>query len=238
MQTRWAASRDGRPCLILDGDDTLWENNIFFEDAIEEFIDFLAHSSMSRQQVRAALDEVERLNARVHGYGSAAFAENLRQCYERLCERHLRMEDVEHVLSLGRRIASQPLRLMEGVESTVRELALRNDLILFTKGGVEEQRLKIERSGLASMFKAAEVVREKDREAYGRLVSEHSLVPQRTWMVGNSPRSDINPALSAGLNAVFIPHARTWSLEVEELLKPDEGRLLVLHRFADLRQHF
>ena len=227
-----------RPCLILDGDDTLWENNIFFEDAIEEFIDFLDHSSMSRQQVRAALDEVERLNARVHGYGSAAFAENLRQCYERLCERNLRAEDVEHVLSLGRRIAAQPLRLMEGVESTVRELAVRNDLILFTKGGAEEQKLKIERSGLAPMLQAAVVVREKDREAYERLVSERCLVTERTWMVGNSPRSDINPALSAGLNAVFIPHPNTWSLEVEELIQPDGGRLLVLQRFADLREHF
>jgi putative hydrolase of the HAD superfamily len=227
-----------RRCLILDGDDTLWENNIFFEEAIERFIDFLDHSSMSREQIRAALDEVERLNSRVHGYGSAAFAENLRQCYERLCERQLRAEDIEHVLSLGRRIAEQPLRLIDGVESTVSQLALRNDLILFTKGGAEEQRLKIEHSGLTSMLKDSVVVREKDREAYVQLISERSLAPERTWMVGNSPRSDINPALEAGLNAVFIPHSSTWSLELEDIIDPDGGRLLVLQRFADLRQHF
>ena len=38
-------------------------------------------------------------------------------------------------------------------------------------------------------------------------------MPPATWMIGNSPKSDINPALEAGLNAVFVPHATpgSWS---------------------------
>lgn len=57
---------------------------------------------------------------------------------------------------------------------------------------------------------------------------------------GNSPKSDVNPALAAGLNAVFVPHDLTWVLEHEEIAKPEDaaGELLVLERFADLRQHF
>ena len=31
-----------------------------------------------------------------------------------------------------------------------------------------------------------------------------------TWMIGNSPKSDINPALACGLHAVFIHHPHTW----------------------------
>ena len=61
--------------------------------------------------------------------------------------------------------------------------------------------------------------------------------PRTTWMVGNSPKSDVNPALEAGLNAVFVPHAHTWVLEKEEI-RPGEGRLLTITRFADLRAHF
>ena len=59
----------------------------------------------------------------------------------------------------------------------------------------------------------------------------------RAWMIGNSPKSDINPALAAGLNAAYVPHARTWVLEREEL-RPGTGRLLVLENFAGLREHF
>ena len=58
-----------------------------------------------------------------------------------------------------------------------------------------------------------------------------------SWMIGNSPKSDVNPALEAGLNAVFVPHAHTWVLENQEI-RPGKGRLLVVERFADLRAHF
>src|SRR5260370_38790134 len=100
-----------RQFLLIDGDDTLWENNVYFEQAIEAFVDFLGHSSMTREQVRAALDEVERMNISGHGYGSAAFTKTLQQTYERLAYRDVRPPTIEHVVQLGQRIASQPLTL-------------------------------------------------------------------------------------------------------------------------------
>ena len=60
---------------------------------------------------------------------------------------------------------------------------------------------------------------------------------ERTWMIGNSPKSDINPAIEAGLNAVFVPHAHTWVLEKQDL-RPGKGRLLVLDSFAGLKNWF
>jgi len=231
------ATAPTRQFLLIDGDDTLWENNVYFEQAIEAFIDFLAHSSMSRDQVRAALDEIERMNVAVHGYGSASFTKNLRQTCERLADRDLQPEDIEHVVQLGERIATQPMQLLPDVAETIRYLAGRHDLMLLTKGHPEEQRLKIERSGLEAFFSATAIVHEKDEETYREIVRERQLDPGRSWMIGNSPRSDINPALAAGLRAVFIPHEHTWRLEKEEVVSAD-GRLLTLQRFFELRAHF
>jgi putative hydrolase of the HAD superfamily len=231
------APAPNRRFLLIDGDDTLWENNVYFEQAIEAFIDFLAHSSMSREQVRAALDEIEQMNVRTHGYGSASFTKNLRQTYERLADRDLQPQDIDHVVQLGERIATQPMRLLPDVPETVRYLAGRHDLMLLTKGHPEEQRLKIERSGLEAFFSATAIVHEKNEETYRAIVRERQLDPARTWMIGNSPRSDINPALAVGLNAVFIPHEHTWRLEKEEVV-PADGRLLTLQRFFELRAHF
>ena len=58
-------------------------------------------------------------------------------------------------------------------------------------------------------------------------------------MIGNSPKSDILPALEAGMSAVFIPNDHTWVLEHAELpaTVPD-GRLLTLTRFRELLDHF
>ncbi len=129
------------------------------------------------------------------------------------------------------------MELIEGVEETLAWLEPRHDLTLFTKGHPEEQKLKIDRSGLGRYFAHTAIVKEKDAPAYRALVETRGMQPERTWMIGNSPKSDVNPALEAGLNAVFVPHAHTWVLERQQV-RQGPGRLLVLARFADLRCHF
>jgi putative hydrolase of the HAD superfamily len=223
--------------LIIDADDTLWENNIYFERAFDEFVEFLGHSSLSAREIRDVLDEIEEVNARIHGYGSLNFARNLRQTYERLTERDVREQDLRTVMGFAERILECPVEVIEGVPETLEYLSLRHDLTLFTKGHPEEQKLKIDRSGLGAFFGHTAIVREKDAPAYRKLVNERGMRADETWMVGNSPKSDINPALEAGLNAVFVPHAHTWVLEKQDI-RPGAGRLLVLERFEELRSYF
>jgi putative hydrolase of the HAD superfamily len=108
-----------------------------------------------------------------------------------------------------------------------------------TKGALVEQSGKIERSGLKEYFEATEIVAEKNSAVYHSLVDKYEVARHATWMVGNSPKSDINPALAAGLHAVFVPHGDTWILEHEEVnAAPPSQQLLIVGRFAELREHF
>ncbi len=226
-----------RQHLIFDADDTLWENNIYFEAAFDEFCDFLAHSSLSPEEVRAVLDEIEIANARVHGYGSRNFGRNLAACYQKLSEHRIAEADLVRVKEFAHAILEKPVELLSGVAETVAELSSRHELTIFTKGDPDEQRMKIDGSGLASHFAHAAIVKEKNQVAYCVLAEERGFDRDRTWMIGNSPKSDINPALAAGLNAVYVPHPRTWSLEHEHV--PDfHPRLLRVERIADLTNHF
>ena len=224
--------------LIFDADDTLWENNIYFERAFDEFCDFLNHSRLSPPEVRDVLNEIELVNAKLHGYGALNFGKNLQQAYHHLAERHVREDDLKHIMSLAERILEQPIELIDGVEETLTELASRHDLTLFTKGHPEEQRLKVDRSAIGHYFSHTAIVREKDSAAYLRLVDERGFVHVETWMIGNSPKSDINPALEAGLNAVLVPHPHTWVLEHQDLRVNGRGRFLEVERFVDLRRVF
>jgi len=226
-----------RQHLLIDADDTLWENNIYFERAFQDFVDFLDHSTLSPAQIRAVLDEIELANIKTHGYGSLNFGRNMRQCYQRLAERHIRQQDLDHVMAIAERILQQPVELIQGVPETLEYLSTRHDLVLFTKGHPEEQKLKIDRSGLGIFFGHTAIVKEKDVDSYRRLVSELRLDAGRVWMVGNSPKSDIRPALEAGIGAVYVPHPRTWHLESEEL-RDSHPRLLVVARFTDLPRYF
>lgn len=223
--------------LFVDADDTLWENNKFFEEAFAEFVDFLDHSSLSAVQVRAVLDEIECVNNKIHGYGAANFARNLRECYERLAERDIVESDLQRILRFGEELARHPIEIIEGVEETLDYLCRRHRLTLCTKGHPEEQKLKIERSGLARYFEHTAIVPEKDAGCYRALMEERRTGPETTWMIGNSPKSDIYPALEAGLGAVYVPHPRTWHLE-QAPLPNGHKRFLVVENFADLKRYF
>ncbi len=223
--------------LLIDADDTLWENNVYFERVIDEFIELLNHPHHSRQQVRRMVDDIERANAPRQGYGSASFGRNLQEAFCRLAQEPVSDERLAHIARLAAAIAEREVEIIEGVPQTLEYLAARHRLVLFTKGHEEEQRSKIVRSGLAGFFSDARVVPEKDQHTYRRATAELRGVPASTWMIGNSPRSDVNPALAAGLNAVWVPHPLTWSVEQEEVQR-DSGRLLVVSRFAELRDHF
>jgi putative hydrolase of the HAD superfamily len=229
--------RAQRQHLIFDADDTLWENNIYFEDAFDEFCDYLAHSSLSPAEVRGVLDEIERTNAKIHGYGARNFGRNLAECYQHLAERDISPEDLRVIEDFVHAILEHPIELIDGVEATIAELASRHELTLFTKGDPEEQRIKIDRSGLASYFQHAEIVREKHEPAYRQLAEARGFDHQRTWMIGNSPKSDINPALACGFSAVYVPHPRTWGLEHEDVPQR-HPRLIQIERITELTSYF
>jgi putative hydrolase of the HAD superfamily len=233
------AIKDAQPCtLIFDADDTLWENNIYFEQAFDRFVDFLDHSSLTPAQVRDVLNEIELVNAKIHGYGAVNFGRNLQQAYRHLAQREIRDRDLAQIMSLAERILERPPDLIAGVTETLAGLARHHELALFTKGHPDEQRMKIDRSGLAQYFRHTAIVKEKDAGAYTRLVNDHGFPPDGTWMIGNSPKSDINPALEAGLGAVLVPHPHTWVLERQDVRVPDGARFLRVDRFSDLRRYF
>jgi putative hydrolase of the HAD superfamily len=230
---------NGKQTLLIDADDTLWENNIYFERAIERFISFLNHHEFSPEQVRDVLNDVERECIVKHGYGLHSFTHALVDTFERLSTVPITPELHAQVVSFAQRIENHPIEFLPEVPETLQYLSARHRLILLTKGAVAEQTGKIERSGLKQHFAATEIVAEKNAFSYGHIVEKYRLDQNSTWMVGNSPKSDINPALAAGLHAVFIPHGDTWILEHEEVNPaPPLQKLLIVGRFAELREHF
>ncbi|WP_404955627.1 HAD family hydrolase [Streptomyces sp. 147326] len=224
--------------LIFDADDTLWENNVYYEAVIEAFIDFVDHGELGRAEVRSAVDRAELANIGRYGYGASIFQQSLLDCF---CA--LRGVDspkpaqAAEIARLCGAVHDMEMVLIDDVAATLDELGAKHHLYLLTKGSEPEQRDKIERSGLAHHFTAASVVAEKNAGAYHAFAARHDLPREATWMIGNSLRSDINPALSVGLGAVLVPHPHTWSLEGDRAPGPSE-RFLTVQRFHDLMEVF
>ena len=149
-------------------------------------------------------------------------------------------EKRQRVTGFARSIAEQEIELLPQVEENSSATSLlRHRLILMTKGDSRrEQADKVSRArGLirCNFFSAIEIVAEKDPPTYRAVIARHQLELQSSWMIGNSPKSDINPALAAGLNAVFLFHKDTWILEHAALSPaPERQYLIELDAFAKL----
>lgn len=218
--------------LIFDADDTLWENNIYFRRAIAEFLDLLAPIAPDNREVHRVLSQVEQEHIPQRGYGSRNFIDSLHETFRRFYSGSDGRAYGLAIEAIGERLLRHPIELLPGVAATLEALCERHRLLVFTKGNREEQTGKLHRSGLGGFFERIEVVEEKDTAAYQGLVRRYELPRESTVMIGNSPRSDVLPALAAGLWAVFLPHPHTWELE-EERVEPHQ-RLLVTQTFSEL----
>ncbi len=228
-----------KPVLLIDADDTLWENNIYFERVIAHFMSALNHSRLPAAEIRGRLNVIEREAILAQGYGTASFASALLTAFQEMAEEPPSDAQLEEIFSLAMAIMHEPIDLLPGVVDTLERLSSRCRLVMFTKGDYAEQSSKIRRSGLRQYFVAEKVLPEKTAQVYREAQREFA-AGEFLWMVGNSPKSDINPAFEAGLGTVFIPHPHTWILEHEPLLEGvrEAPTFLQLERFADLLNHF
>src|SRR5437660_8068885 len=147
-----------RQTLLIDADDTLWENNVYFERAIGQFIFFLHHREGSAEEVREILNDVERECIVSHGYGLHSFTHALVKTFERLSVEPLTPALHETIHGFARTIAEQPVQILPRVPETLQYLSGQHHLIMVTKGNFREQSGKVERSGLKKYFAAVEIV--------------------------------------------------------------------------------
>jgi putative hydrolase of the HAD superfamily len=222
--------------LLVDADDTLWENNIYFERVIRSVQDMLLPLGVFPDSFRDRLNDNERRHIVTHGYGTVNFTRSLLMTFESFLPRGPDPALTARVEAMSLGILDHPIELIDGVKETLAYLADRHSLYLVTKGERDEQAGKLEASGLRMFFGEIEILREKNEGAFRGLIGKYGLDPERTWMIGNSTRSDIHPALAAGIHAIFIPHQHTWELEHEEPVR--HPRLIELERFTHLKNHF
>ncbi|MFC2088887.1 HAD hydrolase-like protein, partial [Calditrichota bacterium] len=105
------------------------------------------------------------------------------------------------------------------VGPTLKKLKKNFDLFVLTKGNIEEQKRKVETSELSDYFDEIFVVSEKNDQTYKSISDKYHWQVDECCMVGNSPKSDINPALRLGMYAIFIPYPYTWKLDNEAVLE-------------------
>jgi putative hydrolase of the HAD superfamily len=226
--------------LIFDADDTLWENNIYYIRAAEKLVRLVQESGESKSKIESNFQTLEREVVQTMGYGSQNFIYILKTLFDRYGQKlndHSHPEQLKKICNDFNDHIKYPPGIFPHVRETLVQLKEKYHLYVLTKGNIEEQWRKLEKSDLLPFFNEAYVKPEKNFETYKQLIKINNWTPAETCMIGNSPKSDINPALKAELWAVYIPYAHTWALD-DEPLRLNHPRLKTVKSFPEIKSIF
>lgn len=214
-------SPDQTSLVLVDFDDTLVDTAPRFHNARLELFRMLCELGFDEAEIqRIHYDEVDPLMRRQHGFGPHRMEHSFRATYEALCR--WKQRDIDRQLALrasavGRTVAGTP-PLLEGAFESLARLAQSLPTALYTQAADAEYQMGcIRDSGLLDVIPIERVIirGEKTTGQFRSVLRELGIVDASTvWMVGNSMRSDINPALEAGANAIFVDVTNPWEYDV------------------------
>jgi putative hydrolase of the HAD superfamily len=217
----------------FDADDTLWHNEIIFEQVHERYRALLAqyHDAAT---VDRTLFATEMRNLERYGYGVKGFTLSAIETAIQLTDGKIRSEEIHQLILQGHEMLAHPVELLDGAAETVAQLAPDHRLLLITKGDLRDQERKLAKSGLAGFFQHIEIVSEKNRDVYATILRRHTIAPERFLMVGNSVKSDILPVLALGGAGAYVPYHVLWAAERVEEPPPDTKRFFRLKTLREL----
>lgn len=196
----------------FDADDTLWQNEAFFQITQARFAALLADAA-DPDHLAARLEAAERRNLGRYGFGIKGFVLSMIETAIEVTDARVSAGVIRELIEAGQEMLAHPIHLLDGARETIEALAGEVRLILITKGDLLDQERKLAQSGLGDLFDAVEIVSDKTRATYEAAFARHGTGPAAAMMVGNSLKSDVIPALAAGAWGVHVPHRLTWGYE-------------------------
>ena len=220
--------------IAFDADDTLWENELYFQEFEQKFCNLLS-PYLSADSASQELFRTEMKNLHMYGYGLKSMMLSMIETMCRVTEGNADVHCVDEVIRLGQELLGKPVALLEGVQEVLSELQGKYRLVLATTGDLFDQKRKITNSGLKQYFCHIEIMSDKREEDYRKLLAHINCRPQEFLMIGNSVKSDILPVLELGGYAAHVSHDVTWQYEHHEgeVQHPNYIRLESIREVSD-----
>jgi len=201
--------------IAFDADDTLWNNELYFQETERKFCtlleDFLPQHTVSRELLQTEITNISR-----YGYGIKAFMLSMIETAIRITDKNIKAETIEKIIGFGQELLEKPVLLIDDVEDVLKTLKARYRLVMATKGDLLDQERKLKKSGLANYFHHIEIMSEKKESDFEKLIRHLDIKPNELMMIGNSIKSDILPVLNIGGHGIHIPYHITWAHEKVE----------------------
>ncbi|MEO3947861.1 HAD family hydrolase [Gorillibacterium sp. CAU 1737] len=229
--------------ILFDMDDTLSHCNIYFDMVIDQFSDQLttwfAAYSLTADAVKDKQYELDTAGVIQQGFTEDHFPISLVETYRhfsKMTGRPESEEEVEGLLALGKSVYDRNVEPYPDMVETLTALRDQGHRLFLYTGGVESiQKRKVETLRLGDFFGERIFIRQhKNSAALEAILSENGFDRARTWMVGNSLRTDILPALERGIKAIYVPAIREWDYNIVELTTKPPGAYFTVPTLKDV----
>lgn len=234
--------------LIFDYDDTLALNQHYYSYAQIDFVKLvlerLGPKAPNAPAILNRQTEIDKNLVKTRGFVMERFAESLVQTYGEISKK-MNINDKEGesiAYQIGMSIFDEKKYLRDGlVPGAVETLDFikeqGDELMLFTAGDLRVQNKKIQATQVAKWFENnIYIVSRKDEVAFQLILGSRNR--EKAWMIGNSMRSDILPALNVGIKAIYLPQD-TWAFEAEHAAVPiNNPKLITLDSILDIKREY
>jgi len=206
--------------VLVDFDDTLVETAPAFQGAREALFRQLLEEGFSEEEsYRVHHHEVDPELLGIHGMGPFRMEPSFRETYLRLCKGEGRTPDptvTDRCGALGRDFLGNP-RVMDGSLEALERLATRVPTVLFSQSAQMEYQMGRIRDAGVTRILGDDRIRITDRktpETFQQALEHFGVQDSsRATMIGNSLRSDINPALTSGAGAILVEPYEMWAYD-------------------------
>jgi len=196
--------------VLVDGDDTLWKSQEYYDEAKARFASLLLEHGFSDmgEEMIPKLDSIDARRVAARGLTIQRFTESMLILYNYFCnEQGLPYRGcIEREITNLSAIVMRPPEVYEDVPEALEKLNKKFRLILFTAGHPATQQMKLSTLNIDLMkyFEEIRLVNVKSEERLRRELSLIKVLPSEVWSIGNSLRSDILPAIAVGANAILV----------------------------------
>jgi putative hydrolase of the HAD superfamily len=212
--------------VIFDGDNTLWNTEVLYDNAREKFCKYLLAMITESNETKGNYITLEMIDKsqrhrdlqlyKTHGYSCTRFARSFEDTMSFFLP-NIKAKHLSYVRSLAMSVFYSKAHSELRVDETLKKLAVNNyNLAIISAGEEWVQRRRLNDFHLIEQFRAHAVVEKKTQKEFSQFCNDHGVDILSSWMVGDSPKSDIGPARAVGLKAIHI-QSSNWLAEHDNI---------------------
>jgi putative hydrolase of the HAD superfamily len=218
------------PWVVFDADNTLWEVESLYDGARRSMVEILAARGIDPSLSEEIQQTIDQNLHRTLGYSAQRFPTSFDQTLTYFFPNASEQERAQ-IKAVAERVFLQPVVIDEALGEVLATLSRSYKLGILTAGEEWVQESRLRQFIHRHHFSAVEIVPHKDVATFMAFARKNAIDTSRSWLVGDSIRSDIIPGHAAGFNCILLQSHNWHRVEVESMALPGD-----VFQVADLSQ--